>query len=83
VESAEKTVEKFNLAFPVAHSVDAALFAEATGAFYEPEKGYIHATAHLIRPDNRVALACYSTGSVGRITAPEAIRLIDYFNKNS
>ena len=76
---AEKTVADQGLDFPVGYGLDAEEIAARYGAFYEPEKKFLHATGFLIRPDGSVGNAVYSTGSIGRLTAADALRLIDYF----
>ncbi len=40
------------------------------------EKKFLHATGFLIRPENRVAVACYSTGAVGRLVAKDVLKLV-------
>ncbi len=81
MEKAREFASKLKLTYPVAFGLNATDFSARTGAFYESEKGYLHATAFLLKPDGTVSNAVYSTGSVGRLTATDALRLIDYFTK--
>jgi peroxiredoxin len=83
LDHARRTVADLGLRFPVAFGLNAAELSSTTGAFYEGEKKYLHATAFLIRPDCVVSNATYSTGSIGRLTAADALRLIDHFTKSS
>ena len=50
--------------------------AGATGAFYdaEDEEPYLHATSFILNESGKVETAVYSTGSVGRLTAEDALR---------
>jgi len=81
LDHAQKTVAQLGLGFPIAFGLNAPEFASLTGAFYEREKNYLHATAFIIKPDGLVSNATYSTGSIGRLTPADALRLIDYFTK--
>jgi peroxiredoxin len=78
LEDAQKFVERRKLEFRVAFNMDAKEFAARTGAFYNADKGYLHATGFIIRPDGTIDEAVYSTGPVGRLIAADALRLIDY-----
>jgi peroxiredoxin len=70
------TVSRQQLAFPAVYGLDAEKVAGATGAFYDREKGYLHATGFTLAPDGTVAAAVYSTGPLGRYTASDVIRWI-------
>ncbi len=78
---AEKTVADQGLSFAVGHGLDAEEIANRYGGFYDIEKKFLHATGFLIRPDGSVCNAVYSTGSIGRLTAADSLRLIDHFRK--
>lgn len=78
-EKAVETVEKLNISFPVAYGLDAGEISKATGAFYESEKQFLHATNYLVRPDRTVAVACYSTGPIGRFTAQHVLNLVKFY----
>ncbi len=82
-DHAKKTIATLGLGFPVAFGLNAVELSSATGAFYEGTKNYLHATAFIIKPDGVVSNATYSTGSIGRLTAVDALRLIDYFTRSS
>lgn len=80
---ARETIAKHGLTYEVAHSVDPVAFSTATGAYYEGDGEYLHASAFIVDPSGKVALAVYSTGPVGRLKAKEAAGLIDYIKGNS
>ncbi|MFH1241166.1 MAG: hypothetical protein V1689_02280 [Pseudomonadota bacterium] len=50
-----------------------------TGAYYDRERKYIHPTGFLIRPNNTVEVACYSSGPVGRLVAKDVLGLVKFY----
>jgi peroxiredoxin len=83
LEDAQKMVDRHKLTFSLAYGMDTKEFANMTGAFFSDEKGFIHATGFIIRPDGGVDDAVYSTGPIGRLTAADALMLIDHRKKVS
>ncbi len=81
IADAEKTLADQGLSFPVGFGLDAEEIARRYGAFYEAEKKFLHATGFVIKPDGTVCNAVYSTGSIGRLTAADSLRLVDHFRK--
>ena len=77
LEDARKIVETEKLIFSVGYGMEARRVSAVTGAFFEREQGYLHSTGFLIKPDGSVANAVYSTGSIGRLTAEDSLRVID------
>lgn len=82
IEGARKTMQRRLISFPIAFGVNGSEFAAQTGAFYDTNKGFLQAAGFLLGPDGRLVAALYSTGAVGRYTAAELLRLIDYVEKN-
>jgi peroxiredoxin len=78
LEDAQKMAERRKLTFPLAYGMDAKEFADMTGAFFDDKKGFLHATAFIIRPDGTLEDVVYSTGPLGRLTAADTLMLIDY-----
>lgn len=76
VEDARQTATTHGLSFPVAWGLDARSVAARTGAFFEPGKGFLHATGFVIDPGGRVAAALYSTGPVGRYAPADCLGLV-------
>ena len=77
-EEASTMVDSHGISFPVGHSVSPARLAELTGAFVHDDPSYVQATGFVLDPDGRVLLGTYSTGAVGRLTAPDAVGFIKY-----
>lgn len=71
-------VKEQQLAFPVAYDLDAKQVSSVTGAFYEHDKEFIHATGFLFNREGTIIVASYSTGAIGRLTPQDCITLITY-----
>jgi len=79
VEKAQEVVSKLGITYPVAYGLDPVEISRMTGAFYEETKRFLHATGFLLRPDNTVAVACYSTGPIGRLMAQDVLKLVQFY----
>ena len=79
VEKARETVEKNGVTYPVAYGMNAEDISKLTGAYYDKDRKYIHATGFLVRPDNTVEVACYSTGPIGRFVAQDVLGLVKFY----
>jgi len=73
---AEKMVRELGLTFPVAYGLDALAFARTYGCFYDPGDPYLHATGFVIEPAGKIAIAVYSTGAVGRLSAADCLAFV-------
>ena len=82
-EEAQKIIERRKLTFPIAYGLDAKEFAAMTGAFFDANGGFLHATGFILKPDSTISEAVYSTGPIGRFTAPDSLLLIDFLSKKS
>jgi len=80
-DNARKTVEEFGVTFKVGWGLDAREVSSQTGAFYNKEKGHLHATGYILAPDGMIAEAVYSTGPVGRLVAQDTLALIKYLRE--
>ena len=82
VDSADKareTARELELEYPVACGLDPANASQLTGSFYHGEKGFLHATGFLLRPDRTVEVACYSSGAIGRLGAENTLKLVRFY----
>lgn len=77
-EDAAAMVESHGISFPVGHSASPSQLAELTGAFVHNDPSYVQATGFVLDPEGRVLLSTYSSGAVGRLTAPDAVGFIRY-----
>ena len=78
IEEATKLVKDNQLAFPVAYGLDAEEVSSVTGAFYDEDKKFVHATGFLFNREGTVIVASYSTGAIGRLTPQDCLTLITY-----
>lgn len=78
-EKAEETIQKAGVTYPVAYGMDAEETSRITGAYYDSGRNYIHATGFLVRPDNTVEVACYSSGPIGRFVAKDVLGLVKFY----
>jgi peroxiredoxin len=79
VEKAKETVQKVGITYPVACGLDPEEVSRNTGAYFDAEKRFLHATGFVIGPDNRIVVACFSTGPIGRFTAKDTLDLIKFY----
>ena len=79
VEKARETVEKLGLTYPVWYGMDAEEVSRITGAYYDIDKKFVHATGFLIRPDKTIEVACYSSGPIGRFVPQDVLKLVKFY----
>jgi hypothetical protein len=76
-EKVRKTVDKLGIhRIPLAADLDPREISRRYGAFYDEEKGFLHATGFLLLPGGKILNAVYSSGPIGRIMARDAINLV-------
>lgn len=80
---AQEMIRSESLTFPVAYGLQAREFAAQTGAFFNAEKDYLHATGFLLDPSGAVINAVYSTGAIGRLTASDTLGTIVHLPKKT
>ena len=80
-ERAKEIVDKLGITYPVAYGMNPEEVSRITGAFYEKERKILHGTGFLIRPDKTIAVACYSSGPIGRLTARDTLNLVRFYKK--
>jgi peroxiredoxin len=76
-------VAKHKLTFPVGFGADASAVAEATGAFVDPEGGYLQSTGFVLDPGGKVVISVYSSGAIGRLVPDDVVGLIRYLREHS
>lgn len=79
IEKAGETVETSGITYPVAYGLSAEEVSRVTGAFYDKDKKFLHATGFLLRPDNTIEIACYSSGPIGRFGPKDVLRLVKFY----
>ena len=81
LDKAKETVDKLQLAFPLAYGLEVPRDADKIGAFWEERRKILHATNFILDADRRVCDASYSIGPIGRIVAADALSHIRFFKK--
>ena len=76
LDDARKIVDNHKLTYPVGHGLDYQDISRRTGAFIEHERKIVHATGFLLKPDLKVQVAAYSTGSIGRLTPNDVAAVV-------
>ena len=79
----QNLISKHGLQFPVGHSADADAVAAITGAFVNPDPGYLQSTGFVLDPGGRVVLSVYSSGAIGRLVPQDVIGLVRYLREHS
>ncbi len=77
-EEAGETAKQLGLSLPVGYGLEPADFALQFGAFYSDDGTYLHATGFLLDPDGLVDISVYSCGAIGRLTASDALQILEY-----
>jgi hypothetical protein len=74
---------KHGLTFPVGHSADARVVAEATGAFVNDGPTYPQSTGFVLDPEGKVVVSVYSSGAIGRLVPEDVVGLIRYLRQHA
>ena len=75
--------ERAGLTFPIGHSADAKAISAATGAFVDPELGFLQSTGFVLKPDGQVVVSVYSSGAIGRLVPDDVVGLIRYLHDHA
>jgi peroxiredoxin len=76
-------VAKHGLTFPLGHSADAEAISAATGAFVDPERGFLESTGFVLNPAGQVVVSVYSSGAIGRLVPDDVVGLIRYLRDHA
>ena len=80
-DNARTSVTELNLSYPVGFGLVAEQISSMTGAYYEPDRKFLHATGFILKPDVSVASAVYSTGPIGRLMAADTLAVVNFLSK--
>ena len=81
LEKATETVHEHGLSFPVGYGLPLEPTAASLGAFYEPRRGILQSTGYVLKPDHTIAVAQYSSGSIGRLVWQDVVGLVEFYKK--
>ena len=79
LEKARETIEAVGITYPVGYGMKVEEVSKITGALYDREKKFLHATGYLVRPDKTIAVACYSSGPIGRLVAEDVLKVVRFY----
>lgn len=79
----KELIAKHNITFPIGHSANAKAVAAATGAFVDPDGGYLQSTGFILNPTGHVILSVYSSGAIGRLVPDDVKGLIRYLREQA
>lgn len=79
IDKAKEIVEKLGITYPIGYGLIPEEVVRVTGAYYEKERKILHATGFLLRPDKTIAVACYSSGAIGRLVAKDVLNLVKFY----
>lgn len=81
-EGARSMSEKEDLAFPVLYGLDPDETRDTVGTYIEHGKrDHLQPAQFILEPDGSIALACYSSGAVGRLKADEVLERVETYRK--
>lgn len=82
-EGARAMSEQEDLAFPVLYGLDPDEIRDTVGTYIEHGKrDHLQPAQFILEPDGSIALACYSSGAVGRLSAEEVLERVDTYRKD-
>lgn len=76
LDKAKEVADEVN--FPIGHGVTRDV-ADALGSWWEERRQIIQPSEFVLGPGGKVAVSSYADGPLGRIEAPDVIKLINYF----
>jgi peroxiredoxin len=76
-------IAQHGLTFPVGHSADAKVIAQATGAFIDRDGGFLQSTGFILDPDGKVVISVYSSGAIGRLVPDDVAGTIRYLSDHA
>ncbi|MCA9706263.1 MAG: redoxin domain-containing protein [Myxococcales bacterium] len=78
---ARRLAEITGATFPIGYGLAPIATASRLGAYYDEERGTLHATGFVVRPDATIGVACYSSGNIGRLAWEDVVRLVAFWER--
>ena len=70
------------LSYPLGYAVTRQM-ADTIGAWWEDRRGIIQPSEFLLDASGKVRAATYSSGPIGRIDAPDVIKLVNFYDRQA
>jgi peroxiredoxin len=83
LDKARETVAEHTLTFPVGFGLPLKQTARDLGSFYDAQRGVLHATGFVVKPDRRIAVAQYSSGPIGRLVWQDVLGLVQFYKRSA
>ena len=83
LEKAKETVAEHALTFPIGYGLPLRETAAALGAFYEERRGILQSTGFVVKPDQSIVVAQYSSGPIGRLVWQDVLGLVQFHKKQA
>lgn len=81
-EGARSMKDEEDLSFPVLYGLDVDETEDEVGTYVQHgERDHLQPAQFILAPDGSIALACYSSGAVGRLAADEALDRVKRYRK--
>lgn len=82
-EAARNMKQKEELSFIILYGLDVDETEEKVGTYVQKNgKTHLQPAQFILKPDGTVALACYSSGAVGRLDAEEALERVEWVREH-
>jgi hypothetical protein len=82
-DKAQETVKEQAITYPVGYGLPLPETAATLGAFYDPSRGILHATGFVLKPDQTIGVAQYSSGPIGRLVWQDVVALVQFYKKQA
>ena len=75
-------VDLHELSYPVLYGLDATETMATIGGYINDDPPFLHPSGFILRPDGTIVMLVQSSGAIGRLTADDAIGMIQYYQTN-
>jgi peroxiredoxin len=79
----KELIARHGLTFPLGHSADAKAIAAATGAFVDPDGGFLQSTGFILDSNGKVVISVYSSGAIGRLVPEDVAGMLRYLTEHA
>lgn len=76
IEKAGEIAE--NKGFPIGHGVTREI-GDMLGSWWEDERDFIQPSEFVVNAEGKVVVSSYSAGPLGRMDAPDVVKLINFY----
>lgn len=81
--NAEETADRLGLSYPVGYELPMLEVGKRFGCYYEKRRSILNATGFLVWPSGKIAVACYSSGPIGRLEPDAVVKAVRLYKQNA